>query len=182
MRRTIGGLIGGAVALAVLALLVVGLTRASPNPASPLLGKAAPAFTLQALNGRAVSLSSLRGRPVVLNFWASWCVSCRAEHAYLLDAYRQYNPRGVAFVGVMYHDTASGARDFVRRHGGSWPTVSDPNEQTAVSYGVTAPPETFLIDRRGIIRYKSTGPVTPASPVTPAMLNHDLQSLLERGA
>jgi cytochrome c biogenesis protein CcmG/thiol:disulfide interchange protein DsbE len=142
----------------VLALLAFGLRRDPNAEASPLLNKPAPSFTLRALDGREVSLSALRGRPVVLNFWASWCVSCRAEHSVLLQAWRQYRSR-VNFVGVLFQDTSSDARGYMRQLGGGWPSVEDPTQNTAIGYGVAGPPETFLIDRHGVVRFKAVGPL-----------------------
>jgi cytochrome c biogenesis protein CcmG/thiol:disulfide interchange protein DsbE len=108
---------------------------------------------------------------VVLNFWQSSCIPCRTEHPYLLDAFRTYG-RQVAFVGVSYEDTVSGARTFLQNYGGTWPTLRDPDDITAINYGVYGIPETFFIDRSGVIRYKSTGPVTRR------VLNTEIQTIL----
>jgi cytochrome c biogenesis protein CcmG/thiol:disulfide interchange protein DsbE len=119
-------------------------------------------FELRTLSSSTVSLAALRGRPVVLNFWASWCTGCLAEHPYLLNAWRTYRRKGVTFVGVIYDDKQTDARSFVRQYGGGWPDVLDPGQSTAINYGVYGVPETYFIDRQGIIRAKSTGMVTPA--------------------
>jgi cytochrome c biogenesis protein CcmG, thiol:disulfide interchange protein DsbE len=158
MKRAVWALV---VAVPLVALLAAGFGRDPSVVASPLLNKPAPAFALQSIDGKPVSLESLHGKVVVLNFWASWCTSCRAEHGYLLDADRAYGSKGVALIGVMYQDSASAARSFLQQYGGGWPVVNDPGQRTAVDYGVIAVPETYFIDRRGIIRYKSAGPVTP---------------------
>ena len=158
MKRTIWAL---AITVPLVALLAAGFGRDPSAIVSPLLNKPAPAFSLQSLDHRPVTLAALRGRPVVLNFWASWCLSCKAEHGYLLNAWHAYGPLGVAFVGVIYQDTDSDARAFLQQYGAGWPVVEDPNQQTALDYGVVQIPETYFIDRRGVVRYKSPGPVTP---------------------
>lgn len=132
----------------------------NPNAVrSPIVNHPAPAFSLQDFQGRPVSLASLRGKPVVVNFWASWCPDCKDEHPVLMRAWRAYGSR-VAFVGVDYQDHVSNARSFLHRYGNRWVELRDPSQQTAIDYGVYGVPETFFIDRHGVIRYKSLGPVT----------------------
>jgi cytochrome c biogenesis protein CcmG/thiol:disulfide interchange protein DsbE len=157
MKRGIWALVIGA---PLVLLLASGFGRDPNAIASPLLNKPAPVFSLWSLDGRPVSLAALRGRPVVLNFWASWCVSCKDEHQALLRAWRAYRPRGVAFVGVDYEDRLTDARSFLAQHGAGWVNLRDPDQRTAIDYGVYGVPETFFIDARGVVRYKSTGPVT----------------------
>jgi len=159
-----------------LTLLLASAFRRDPNAiVSPLINKSAPAFDLRTLGSGRLSLSSYRGRPVVLNFWASWCTACKIEHPYLVAAWLNYSPKGVAFVGVVYQDTPSNARSFMKQRGGGWASVLDPEQQTAIDYGVYGVPETFFIDRKGIIRHKSTGPVTPS------LLRRDINSVLGSG-
>ena len=169
MRRAWMALV---VSLPAVALLAWGLQHDPNAHASPLVGKRAPAFALRALDGSLLGTKSLRGRPVVLNFWASWCTSCKVEHEYLLDAQRTYAPLGVRFVGVLYQDSSGDARSFLRQYGSAWPSLRDPDGSTAVSYGVGMVPETYFIDRRGIVRYKEAGPVWPA------LLDQQIQKLL----
>jgi cytochrome c biogenesis protein CcmG, thiol:disulfide interchange protein DsbE len=143
----------------LLALLAFGL-RGNPNAAaSPLLNKPAPNFSLRTLDDRTLSLAALRGRPVVLNFWASWCPSCKIEHAALRDAWRRYRT-SVQFVGVLFQDTRESARQYMVQHGGQWPSGQDPDQRVAIDYGVAGPPETYFVDRRGIVRFKVIGPVS----------------------
>lgn len=153
-------------------LLASGFGRDPNAISSPLIDRRAPSFTLRSIDGREVSLASFRGRPVIVNFWASWCTACKFEHPYLLAAWRAYREQGVAFVGVLFSDNAGNARAFIQRYGGGWPDVLDPAQRTAINYGVYGVPETFFIDRAGIVRYKSTGPVTPL------LLYTDIQHLL----
>jgi cytochrome c biogenesis protein CcmG/thiol:disulfide interchange protein DsbE len=161
VRRSIRGLvIGVAVAAPMTVLLAFGFRGHDGAIASPLVGHRAPSFALRTLdNRRALSLATLRGRPVVVNFWQSSCIPCRQEHPLLLHAFREYG-QNVAFVGVSYEDGTSAAESFLRSNGGGWPTLKDPGGLTAIDYGVYGIPETFFIDRSGVIRYKSVGPVT----------------------
>lgn len=169
MKRTIWVAV---IAGPLLALLAFGL-RGNPDAvASPLLNKPAPSFTLHTLDGRTLSLAALRGRPVVLNFWASWCPSCKTEHAALRDAWRRYRTR-VQFVGVLFQDSRAGARQYMLQHGGHWPSAQDPDQNVAINYGVAGPPETYFIDRSGIVRFKVLGPVSTG------VLRRDIRQLLE---
>jgi cytochrome c biogenesis protein CcmG, thiol:disulfide interchange protein DsbE len=145
-------LTGQVVALAAVAgllgLLVWRLTHQS-HP--PKLGGPAPAFSLERVDepGTELALASLRGKPIVLNFWASWCVPCKGEAKLLEQTWQEYRARGVVFLGVDYHDVTSDARTFLERHGVTYPTVQDGSGSVADRYGVSAVPETYFIDRRG---------------------------------
>jgi cytochrome c biogenesis protein CcmG/thiol:disulfide interchange protein DsbE len=119
---------------------------------------------------------------VVVNFWASWCQGCKLEHENLIDAWKRYSPKGVAFVGIVFNDGAGDARAFMQRHGGAWTVVKDPEQQTAVDYGVAQIPETFVIDRKGVVRFKSAGPITSAGPVTPQLLSRELDQMMRERA
>jgi cytochrome c biogenesis protein CcmG, thiol:disulfide interchange protein DsbE len=160
MRKGFWASIIGIPAALFLVLLATGF-RQDPNAiTSPLVQKPASGFALQAIDGnRTVSLARLRGKPVVLNFSASWCVDCRIDQEYLSAAWQKYAGKGVAFISVLYQDNAASMRSFTRQYGGGWPILRDPGQQTAINYGVYGVPETFFIDRRGVVRYKSTGPV-----------------------
>lgn len=127
---------------------------------SVLVGKPAPEFELASIDGGTISNEDLVGRPYVVNFWASWCVPCRQEHPHLEALYARYQPQGVELLGVMFNDTPDGARAYRDELGGDWPLLEDPGERTAVEFGVTGPPETFVVDDAGIIRLKIRGAVT----------------------
>ena len=115
----------------------------------------APDFTGTTLTGSRLSLSSYRGRVVVLNFWGSWCVPCREEAAALAVAARQYSSAGVAFLGVDVRDTTASAAAFVRNFGIGYPSVSDPGSQITLDFTSVVPiagtPTTLVIDRTGHI-------------------------------
>ncbi len=160
MKRAVGMTLGLVCAFALVALLAYGFARDPSAIASPLINKPAPDFALRTLDGRTLSLHDFRGKPVILNFWASWCTACKLEHPYLVQAWETYSP-DVTLVGVVYQDSAANGRAFMRQYGGGWPDVLDPGQRTAINYGVYGVPETFFIDRGGIIRYKVTGGVTP---------------------
>jgi cytochrome c biogenesis protein CcmG, thiol:disulfide interchange protein DsbE len=128
--------------------------------ASPLLGRPAPRATLPLLDGGGqVSLEALRGQVVVVNFWASWCAPCRAEHPDLVAAAAAYRAAGVRFVGVVYQDTPQAARRFLEElgRGQGYLYVTDPGSRAAIDFGVFGIPETFFIDRRGTVVAKITG-------------------------
>jgi cytochrome c biogenesis protein CcmG/thiol:disulfide interchange protein DsbE len=88
----------------------------------------------------------------------------------------------VAFVGIVFNDGSGAARDFMKQRGGGWPSLSDPGQRTAVDYGVAQIPETFVVDRSGVVRLKSAGPITPAGPVTPGILERELSKLVARNS
>lgn len=130
---------------------------------SPLIGKPAPTATLPNLEGKgSVSLGELRGRIVVVNFWASWCTACRKEHPALVSAANDYRDAGVTFVGVNYQDQREAAIGFLNEMGRGDPSayryVTDPGSRLALDFGVFGIPETFFLDRDGTIVAKITGP------------------------
>jgi cytochrome c biogenesis protein CcmG/thiol:disulfide interchange protein DsbE len=140
------------VALAAVAvLLLVLIWRLTHEPPRATAGEPAPTFALQRLDRNAIlDLSRLRGHPVVLNFWASWCRPCKAEAATLERTWRQYRKQGLVLVGVDVNDADSDARRFMQAHGITYPVVRDPNGSIAAnSYNVADLPMTFFIDRRG---------------------------------
>ena len=148
--------------VAVIALLTVNVAK-PPGPIdTPIVGRPAPAFDLQTLDGNRLSLEQLRGSAVVLNFWASWCIPCREEAPLLTAANATYGPHGVRIVGVVYQDSADNARDFMRRYGQTYPGLLDPDGRTAIDYAVFGIPETFFIDASGVVRSRQVGALTDA--------------------
>ena len=143
----------------LLALLVYSVVHQEHAPG---VGSKAPAFTLRRLEGPGkVSLAAYRGKPVVLNFWASWCQPCKGEAAVLERDWTSYQHRGVVFLGVDYHDLPSDARRFVTAHGLTFPMLEDGSGNvTSGSYGVTQVPETYVLNRQGRVVAHLAGPIT----------------------
>ena len=105
-----------------------------------------------------MSLAGLKGHPVVVNFWASWCPPCRAEFPMLKDKLGALGASdGLVLLGVLYKDQADLAKAFVTDFGATWPTVDDPNGSIGTAYRIAAPPQTFFIDKNGVIRAVQVG-------------------------
>lgn len=119
----------------------------------------APDFKLSPINGQPVSLAELRGQTIVLNFWASWCPPCREEARTLESAWRSQQGREVVFVGVNLWDADPEARAFLDHFGVTYPNGLDPNGRLAIEYGVTGIPETFGINRDGVLVKRWIGPM-----------------------
>lgn len=155
-------------AFAALALLLAVGVRLSRNPdrealPSPLIGKPAPAFSLPVLHepGRLVSGGDLRGSPYLLNVWASWCVSCREEHPVLT---RFAETKRIRVVGYDWKDEHADALRWLERYGNPfWLVLVDREGSAAIDWGIYGAPETFLVDARGIVRWKHVGPMTDAT-------------------
>lgn len=121
------------------------------------VGEEAPDFELETLDGETVRLSDLRGRPVVLNFWASWCNPCRKEFPLLKAALKDHASDDLVIVGVTFRDIASDSRDFVEEMNATWPQAIDDDSAAALAYGVRSPPTTFFIDADGVIAARLFG-------------------------
>ena len=127
---------------------------------SPLVGKPAPNFALRGIDGEVVRLEDFRGQPIFLNFWATWCQPCIVEHPVLQAGAKRYEGR-VQFLGVVYNDETEKIRRFLDQRGEWGPALLDEDGSVAVAYGVYGAPETFFIDRDGVIVEKWTGNVQP---------------------
>ena len=147
--------------IGLLVLLGVGLTLNPREVPSPLIGKPAPAFTLPDLNRPEVAFShkDMLGKVWVLNVWASWCVACREEHETLL----QFSKTGlVPVLGLNYKDERSDGLKWLSQFGNPYQqSLYDHDGLVGIDYGVYGVPETFVIDKRGVIRYKRIGILTP---------------------
>jgi cytochrome c biogenesis protein CcmG/thiol:disulfide interchange protein DsbE len=161
----------------VLVLLGYGFRTDPREIPSPLLGKPASPFTLTAFDGKPVTLESLRGHVVVLNFWASWCYpACYEEAPSLERAWKTYKDRGLILVGVNYQDKEEPAKRFLTQFGHTFPNAPDPAGRVSLDYGVYGVPETYFIDRKGRVRFKRVGPVSDE------MLKEQIERLLAEAA
>jgi cytochrome c biogenesis protein CcmG/thiol:disulfide interchange protein DsbE len=150
---------GLVVTLPLLGILFANLGRDPHAVDSPLIGRPAPPFSLQPIGGgEEVSLEGLRGRPVVVNFWATWCVPCYQEHGVLTRAARAIGA-DAQFLGIIYEDEEPRVRRFLREQGSAYPSLLDDDGKTAIAFGVYGVPETFFIDASGKIVAKHVGPV-----------------------
>jgi cytochrome c biogenesis protein CcmG/thiol:disulfide interchange protein DsbE len=151
--------------VALLALLVWKLIHdeGSDIPKALARGESpkAPAFTLPRLDrDGTISLASLRGKAVVVNFWASWCLPCKEEAPVLEAAWKQHRNRGLVVLGVDFNDLRPDALGFIRKHGMTYPVVYDRDGELVAKFGATGVPETFFIDRRGrLVGRRVTGAV-----------------------
>ena len=147
--------------LILLIFLGYGLTLNPREVPSPLIGKPAPAFRLPTVADPAKSMGTddFAGKVTLLNVWASWCVSCRQEHPLLVELARKGS---VQVYGLNYKDTRQDARRWLASFGDPYvASAFDEDGRVGIDWGVYGVPETFVIDRKGVIRHKLTGPVTP---------------------
>ena len=146
----------------VLALLGFGLTHDPREVPSPLIGKPAPTFALPGLNGIPPQLTNadLQGRPVLVNFFASWCAGCRVEHPLLMQLAKE----GVEIIGIDYKDADADGAAWLQRHGNPYRVVAaDAQGAAGLDWGVYGVPETYVLAADGTILYKHIGPVTEAA-------------------
>ncbi len=167
----VGGRRFSRVAAGILAVVVVALVAllATRSPSedrktqSPLLGRIAPATKGTTLTGATVDIDSFRGRWVMVNFFASWCVPCQVEHPELAAFDKEHAAKGDAvLVGVTFDNSAADAKAFFAQHGGTWPVINDPDNSIGVSYGIAKVPETFVVSPDGIVVQRFAGGVTEA--------------------
>lgn len=168
-RWTRGRIVGFAVtAIALASLLALLAARllaaqhtASALSGSPVVGHPAPDFTITLYNGtpgERLHLAALKGKPVVVNFWASWCVPCQDEAPILRASWQQHQSEGIIFIGISYQDKADAATAFLTQYGITYPAgPDDATGSIAIAYGVTGPPETAFIARNGVVASKVVG-------------------------
>ena len=158
----------------LLGFLAVGLNRDPREVPSPMIGKPAPAFELQRLDDptQRIAKQDLAGKVWMLNVWASWCVACRAEHPLLVEfAQRKLVP----IYGLDYKDARDDALAWLVRMGDPYTaSLSDTKGLVGIDFGVYGVPETFIIDKRGTIRFKHIGPLTPS------VLKEQIEPLIRR--
>ena len=177
-------LVLAALAVAAIALIAVvafvPLGRSEPERivvgGSPLFEKPAPEIDLATVEGERVRLSDLRGRPVLVNFWATWCIPCREEFPLMVDAYERHRSDGLEILGVLHDDSSEAARSFAAEHGATWPILDDAQDVAWRAYLGVGPPQSYFIDPEGIVRAFSLGPFTATG------LTAQLATILPEGA
>lgn len=154
-------IVGVIIAAVFIAILSAGLGKDPAEIRSPLIGKPAPSFALREVGtNQTIDLTQFRGKPTVVNFWATWCAPCWEEHPVLVANARSLQPN-VQFLGVVFQDKEDKILGFLNQRGSSYPTVVDEAGKTAIAYGVGGVPETFFVDANGVIRAKYAGPMSP---------------------
>ena len=166
-----------AVIVGFIILLGFGFTTDPKKVPSPLIGKKAPDFEITRLGTQdTLTLQQLRGKPVILNFWASWCVECRSEAHVLEEFYQKYGveQQKIQVIGIAIQDTLEQSQAFAKHFGKTYFLALDtPSGSIALDYGIYGVPETYFIDAQGIIRFKKVGGVTPQ------LMEEQIQQLIE---
>lgn len=147
-------------------LVAIGLklNLGSPSPSTivvernPLLDQPAPEISLATVDGRSITLSHLRGRPVIVNFWASWCGPCREEFPLLADARDRYATQGLEILGVIHDDGPQTAAAFAATYHAAWPLLNDADDVAWNAYHGAFVPISYFVDRAGVVRAVSYGP------------------------
>ena len=142
----------------MLTIFTLGLLITGCPPAGTKIGNLAPDFQLQYLDGNTVSLSDLRGSPVIINFWATWCGPCRSEMPFIQEIYNEWQDRGLVILAINLRETSSLVSQFIQDNNLSFPVLLDANGNVALEYNVTGIPTTFFIDKDGIIQESKIGP------------------------
>ena len=168
------------VVIGILALLGYGLLQT--QVARPEASEKAPEFDMQFFNGyewqerSTADLAEMQGKVVVLNFWASWCVECRLEAELLENTWRKYEDDDVVFLGIAYSDVEPNAKEYLKEFGVTYPNAPDLGTSISADYDITGVPETFFIDKNGVIQHVQIGPVNAT------MLNGLITKLMAEGA
>jgi cytochrome c biogenesis protein CcmG, thiol:disulfide interchange protein DsbE len=172
----VASLVTGALVLLLVARLVGASGAVGDSATTPLVGHAAADFTISVWNGKpgeTLSLSSLKGKPVVVNFWASWCDNCQTEQYVLSQAWAKYQSQGVVFVGVAFQDKQSDGAAFLADRKVAYPAGAPSTARTPIDYAVTGVPETVFIGRDGRVVSKIPGAVDDVT------LDQNIQAILK---
>ena len=160
--RAIGIVVVGVLAAGFVGLMAFALLNKAPvtgRSGATRVQKPAPEFTLPLFDGGQLVLAEHLGRPVVINFWASWCAPCRDEAPLLERTWRSYRDRGVQYIGVAIQETEEGGRAYLKEFGITYPNVLDRDGKVTVDYGVIGLPVTFFVNRDGIVERRWVGAV-----------------------
>jgi cytochrome c biogenesis protein CcmG, thiol:disulfide interchange protein DsbE len=168
-RRPILFAITVAVVTTLAIVVLVQATRPTQDDATgsgaggrAVVGQPVPALAGTTLDGQAFDLASLAGRPVLINFWGPSCVPCRDEFPLMKAKLAEHSADGLAIVGVLTDDPVEPARSFVAQYGATWPTVVDPDKALKTAYRVAGRPQTYFVDRNGILRSIQIGEMQDA--------------------
>ncbi len=173
----ITSVVTGLLLLLLLSRLIAAGNTVASAPVSPVVGHPAPDFTIHTWTydgspSQTIHLAALKGHPVVVNFWASWCESCKEEEPLLESAWQKYRAQGVIFIGVAFDDTQPNGTAFLKQYGITFPSGPDTNGSIAVDYGLTGVPETAFISRDGTVVQKAIGILDDGT------LNANIQQIL----
>ena len=164
-RFSMGAVLAWGALVVLLVILALGLQRSQQGPVQ--VGKQAPIFSLTSFQGETVNLESLKGKVVVVNFWASWCKPCEQEAADLETAWQTYKSGGkVVFLGVDYVDTEPEAKKYLEKFSISYPNGPDLRTSISQAYRIKGVPETYFVDREGKLAYVQIGPFNSAEEIT----------------
>ena len=156
--RTTGFLLALIPLIGLLGLVGWGLVKAQQGPVRRGL---APDFSLTSFGGESITLSDLRGQVIIINFWASWCLPCREEAAYLEETWRKYKDQGVVFIGVDYIDTESEALAYLQEFEVTYFNGPDLGTRISQLYNIQGVPETYFVSKKGELREPYIGPLSP---------------------
>ncbi len=155
--------------LAMVALMLIALNRSAQEGRRPKIGDPMPEFELalySAANGglgSRIDTRAMRGKTLVINFWGSWCAECHTEAEALQRVYQALKPRGVEFIGVGYLDTDTKAIDYLAQYAITYANGADLQQKIARQYRITGAPETFIVDKNGVVRDIIIGPISESA-------------------